>query len=318
MHLLHSTATLPPANRFKVWRDLLADRYGEFEFTRLGDRPFTSKVEATKIGSLPIARFTQSAAEQTSRRRPSSHAPDSVLALFKLAGTTSGTMQEDRAAVQRPGDLVLLNRRPSVLGTADDGQSLVIELPRARLEGLFGPSNLYTSLTIGAELASTTLALTYFRELIRVEGQLGADTAERMSSIGLDLILASIAERLAKEVPRPLHGSVVVQRAKAYVEANLHDQTLDPPRLAAAMGVSLRRLQELFHERGQHISDWIWERRLAVAAKRLADPASLHLPIGTLAYECGFTSQAHFSRRFKHRYGCSPGEHRRAAQQSVR
>ncbi|MET3485801.1 hypothetical protein ABIC70_005344, partial [Methylobacterium sp. 1973] len=107
MHLLHSTATLPPANRFKVWRDLLADRYGEFEFTRLGDRPFTSKVEATKIGSLPIARFTQSAAEQTSRRRPSSHAPDSVLALFKLAGTTSGTMQEDRAAVQRPGDLDL-------------------------------------------------------------------------------------------------------------------------------------------------------------------------------------------------------------------
>ncbi|MGU3665153.1 helix-turn-helix domain-containing protein [Methylobacterium sp. A49B] len=317
MHLLYSTDTLPSANRFKVWRDLLSERYGEFEFTRIDDRAFTSKIEATKIGSLPLARITQSAAEQTSRRRPRSYDLDTALAIFKLAGATSGTIQDDRAAVQRPGELVVLTRRPSVLGTPDDGQSLLIELPRARLESVLGPSNLYTSLTIGAELASTTLALTYFRELIQVEGQLSADAAERMSSIGIDLIVASIAERMAKDVPRPLHSSLVVQRAKAHVETNLHDRTLDPPRLAAAMGVSLRRLQELFHERGQHISDWIWERRLTMAAKRLADPACLHLPIGTLAYECGFTSQAHFSRRFKHRYGYSPGEHRRVAQRPM-
>jgi hypothetical protein len=30
--------------------------------------------------------------------------------------------------------------------------------------------------------------------------------------------------------------------------------------------VSLRRLQELFHERGRHISDYIWERRREAAA----------------------------------------------------
>ncbi|WP_354455943.1 AraC family transcriptional regulator [Methylobacterium sp. 1030] len=118
---------------------------------------------------------------------------------------------------------------------------------------------------------------------------------------------------MAREVPHSLHGSVVVQRAKAHVEANLGDQTLDPPRLAAAMGVSLRRLQELFHERGQHISDWIWERRLAAAARRLSDPVSLHRPIGVVAYECGFATQAHFARRFKDRHGLSPRAYREAA-----
>ncbi|MHB2211516.1 hypothetical protein [Methylobacterium sp. CM6257] len=76
-----------------------------------------------------------------------------------------------------------------------------------------------------------------------------------MASIGVDLIMASLAERMAQEVPRSVHGNVTVQRAKAYVEANLGDPNLDPPQLAAAMGVSLRRLQELFHERGRHISD---------------------------------------------------------------
>ncbi|QGY05157.1 AraC family transcriptional regulator [Methylobacterium mesophilicum SR1.6/6] len=77
--------------------------------------------------------------------------------------------------------------------------------------------------------------------------------------------------------------------------------------------VSRPRLQELFHERGHHASDWIWTRRLTVAAQRLTDPASVHLPIGTLAYECGFFGPAHFSRRFRDRHGLSRRAYRDAA-----
>ncbi|MBL7406505.1 helix-turn-helix domain-containing protein, partial [Escherichia coli] len=77
---------------------------------------------------------------------------------------------------------------------------------------------------------------------------------------------------------------------------HLHDPTLDPPRLAAAAGVSLRRLQALFRAQDRHIADWIWHRRLEAAAQRLADPGCLHMPLGTLAYGCGFLSQSHFSR----------------------
>ena len=70
--------------------------------------------------------------------------------------------------------------------------------------------------------------------------------------------------------------------------------------------MSLRRLQELFQEREHCVSEWIWERRLDSAAKRLRDPACTHVPIGTLAYDCGFSNQAHFSRRFRATYGETP------------
>jgi AraC-like DNA-binding protein len=69
----------------------------------------------------------------------------------------------------------------------------------------------------------------------------------------------------------------------------------------------------LFHARGQHISDWIWHRRLEVATKRLTDPGCVHLSIGPLAFGCGFANQAHFSRRFKERHGMTPREYRQAA-----
>lgn len=235
-----------------------------------------------------------------------------VVVLFKLAGMST-SLQDGREAVQRPGDMVVLDHRPSVLTTHMDSQALFLELPRERLETVFGSTRLYTGLSIGTDLASTRLTASFIRELIRVRHQLTPDAAERMATIGVDLILASLAERLALEAPRPIQGSVLVQRAKAYVEANLQNPTLDPPQLAVATGVSLRRLQQLFHERGQHISDWIWQRRLAVAAKHLADPAYLHLPIGTVAYGCGFISQAHFTRRFKDHHGMTPREYRMAS-----
>lgn len=280
----------------------------------LNESPFAGELKIASVGSLLLTRISQGAirseATPGSIRRLKKEGGVSVT--FKLAGLST-TQQDDRDSAQRPGDLYVLDHRPAVMTSSMGSQSLFLELPRERLESVLGSARNYAALTVGKQLASTSLALTFFQELIRVERRLSPDAAIRMSGIGIDLIVASIAERMAKEVPRPLHGTVVVQRAKAFVEANLGNPTLDPPQLAAAVGVSLRRLQELFHERGQHISDWIWLRRLEAAAKRLSDPGCAHLPLGHVAYGCGFASQSHFSRRFKDRFGMSPREYRNAA-----
>jgi AraC-like DNA-binding protein len=314
MQPVFSTAGLHPQNGFQRWRELLGERLVPIEVERLDDGPFQAKLDIAEIGALHISRLTQSAlrCETTPSAARRHDKAGMVVVLFKIAGLST-SHQDGRDAVQRPGDLLVLDHRPSRVTTHADSQALFVELPRERLESALGSTRLYTGLSVGAELASTTLATNFIHELIRVRRQLADEAAARMSAIGIDLIVASLAERLAREVPRSLHGSVVVQRAKAHVAAKLGDPSLDPPRLAAAVGVSLRRLQELFHERGRHIADYIWERRLAAAAQRLADPACAHLSIGLLAYGCGFTSHAHFARRFKDRHGLTPREYRHAA-----
>ena len=314
MHPVFSTTGLHPQAGFKRWRELLGERLVPIEIARLDDGPFQGALDVAEIGPLHVSRLSQSAlrCETTPAAARGHDRSGMVVVLFKLAGLSSSS-QDGRDAVQRPGDIVVLDHRPSVLTTHSDSQALFLEVPRERLERVLGSTRLYTGLSIGGELPATTLATTFFHELLQVRHRLTPDGTSRMAEISLDLIVASIAERMAQEVPRSIHGSVVVQRAKAYVEAHLGDQTLDPPQLAAAVGVSLRRLQELFHERGRHISDYIWERRLAVAAERLADPACAHLSIGMLAYGCGFASQAHFARRFKDRYGLSPRDYRHRA-----
>ena len=314
MQPVFSTEGLHPNNGFKIWREALFERLVPIEIERLDDRPFAGKMEFASVGSLHMTRVSQGALRsKTTPNAARQHDRAGMAAVvFKLAGQAACS-QDGRESVQRAGDIVVMDHRPAEVTTGAGSQSVFLELPRERLESMLGPTRLYTALSMGADLASTSLASTFFRELISVRHLLDPDGAERMATIGVDLIVACIAERMAKEVPQPLHGTVVVQRAKAYVEANLGDQTLDPPQLAAAVGVSLRRLQELFHERGQHISDWIWHRRLEAAAKRLADPSCAHMQIGAVAYGCGFASQAHFSRRFRERHGLPPREYRMAA-----
>ena len=134
-----------------------------------------------------------------------------------------------------------------------------------------------------------------------------------MTSVAIDLVAASLAERLALETPKALHGTLILQRAKAHIAENLGDPDLGPSQVAAAAGVSLRRLQALFRDDGRNVAAHIWERRLEKAARHLSDPGCLHVQLGEVAYRCGFVDQAHFSRRFRDRYGLSPRDYRNAA-----
>ncbi|AYO84923.1 helix-turn-helix domain-containing protein [Methylobacterium brachiatum] len=314
MEALFSTEGLNPLHSFRQWRDAISGWGVPLEQSRLDDGPFTGKLEAARLGPLSLMRITNSAirSEATREQIQRTGKDGTVVVIFKLAGV-SMLGQDDRSTVQRPGDMVVIDHRPATHESHAGSQALLLELPRERLESVLGSTRLYTAMAMGADVASTAVTVKFVHELVRLRAQLDPESAARMASIGVDLIVASIAKRLALEVSRPMQGTVVVQRAKAYVEAHLGDPTLDPPHLAAAVGVSLRRLQELFHARGQHISDWIWHRRLEVATKRLTDPGCVHLSIGPLAFGCGFANQAHFSRRFKERHGMTPREYRQAA-----
>jgi AraC family transcriptional activator of tynA and feaB len=314
MRLLLTTSQVHPRDRFQFWQNAIFERIVPLEQKKVGEQPFTGVLEGAEIGPLCLTRITKSAlrTEATPEmiRRHDKH--EKILVVIMLSGTQACT-QMGREAVQQPGELVVLDQAPTIMQTEALSRSLVLEIPRERLERMLGPASLYAGLTVGAGQASTSLVTNFFGELTRVQERLNSELAARMSSIGIDLIVASLSERMALETPKPLAGTLLVHRAKAYVEANLGDPTLDPSQLALAVGISLRRLQQLFQERNENIADWIWEQRLKVAASQLLDPGTLSLSIGALAYNCGFINQSHFSRRFKDRYGMPPGEYRAGA-----
>jgi AraC-like DNA-binding protein len=60
-------------------------------------------------------------------------------------------------------------------------------------------------------------------------------------------------------------------------------------------------------------TQYVMEQRLTLAYKALRRRASSHVPISTIALDCGFSDISHFNRVFRRRFGCTPSDARNAA-----
>lgn len=182
MQQIFSTADHSSRDGFKRWQDLLDEQLTPIEVKRLNDSPFQAEFAACALGPFPIFRLRQGALlSETNAAGLRRHArPDTVMVILKQHGEAT-SVQDGRESVQRAGDILLLDRRPSVVTTHTDSQALFIEVPRERLENALGSTRRYTSLTVGAPLASTQMATSFIQNLVQLNPQLAADSAIRMA-----------------------------------------------------------------------------------------------------------------------------------------
>ncbi|MGY4315483.1 AraC-like DNA-binding protein [Bradyrhizobium sp. JR3.5] len=80
-----------------------------------------------------------------------------------------------------------------------------------------------------------------------------------------------------------------------------------PPRSAS----SERYVHKLFERAGTTFASYVMDRRLDGAARDLKDPATTGRAIGDIAFDWGFSDLSHFTRRFRHRFGCALRDWRR-------
>jgi AraC family transcriptional regulator, positive regulator of tynA and feaB len=313
MQTLFTTADVRPQDRFRLWRELCEDRLVPMVQSSLSDEPFNAVIEGATVGSFVFTKFSLqnlSASTTPQTIRHQNNKTDHLFLSIVLSGSVKAS-QNDRSTIDGAGDLTIRDpNTPWTIEHAGYSEVLAIEIPRERLESVLGSARLFAGLGVGGHLPVTALARSFLHNLSQVGEQLTPEAAERMNSIGVDLVAASLAERMALEVPGSLRSSLTMQRAKSFIDNNIGNADLSPSQVASAVGVSLRHLQVLFRESGHNIAAWIWRRRLETAAHRLSDPISAHMMLHDIASRCGFSDQAHFSRRFRSQFGMSPSEYR--------
>jgi len=105
---------------------------------------------------------------------------------------------------------------------------------------------------------------------------------------------------------------------KAWTLERIADPSLSVSAVAAAHRIGPRYVQLLFEQEGTGFTQWVREQRLALARRRLADPALAHRPIATIAYDCGFSDLSWFNHAFRQAFGETPSDVRRAARSQPR
>ena len=68
----------------------------------------------------------------------------------------------------------------------------------------------------------------------------------------------------------------------------------------------------------RNFNEFLHHYRLEEAAARLSDPAEKHLPVLTIALDCGYGSIGPFNRAFKSRFGVTPTQYRDLRTESLR
>lgn len=117
---------------------------------------------------------------------------------------------------------------------------------------------------------------------------------------------------LAAEM-EPAVGEALALAVRRYIERNL-EKPLKVDDLARHFKVSRSQIYRLF-EHHDGVASYVWERRLLRSRRLLMTPTLQHLGIGAVAFEAGFSSNAHFSRAFRARFGLTPSQLRAAAKE---
>jgi AraC family transcriptional activator of tynA and feaB len=296
--------------RVNYWRSICNEHIGSVEVEQYTADGFSSSIATSTVGLLKITHFsgvTQALAQDQTNIK------SSITDDYAILIESRNRFMFDHNGRQHvgSGNMVFIDWTKSYKSHHPDHLDVVhFHIPRKVLERVLSPAQQLAGLSIAPDQASFPILLNFLRSLQEHGESLDPATAERMSSIAVELIAAGITERIAAEPLRTISSAATLYRAQAYIADKLGVFGLGMQEVAAATGISVRRLQEIAAEGGISLMDWMWDRRLDRAKASLSNPAYRATSVQTIALNFGFVDQAHFSRRFKQRFGITPSEAR--------
>jgi len=315
MKTVLTTAEVTERKRSQFWQDAVCDTFVELDCQIQTRGEFFGELATTQWDGL---HFSQVRSEgQIVRRTPSRicRAREEVMLISVQMSGVGVIAQDGREARLEPGDFACYDStRPYTLTFDEAFEQLVLHMPREAMVRRIGRTEAWTARRVEAASPVGSLILPFVRQTASVVSEVAPATATRLSEACLSLITAALGEQLSDGAAGQTSSrTALTYRAKAAIEANLHDHALNTEKVAALLCISPRYLQDLFRAEQTTVSDWIWERRLEKSRRDLADPLRARDSIAQIALACGFADFGHFSRRYKEAFRVTPREYRAIA-----
>jgi AraC-like DNA-binding protein len=304
-----STNELPREERFKAWRESYASIF-DLDHPEEVNGGFSARHRVWDLGSLIFSRVSTNGLDFATRAGRGRRDPLDHWLLTLLLDGHSTTVAGSRQLVGNVGSVQL-----HPLGQAFEGN-----ISRSQMLMLFVPRDLCRDMAHVLDAAAFS----------RLEGGMGRIFADYMISLAgrlplLDasdlpeLIAATRAMVLACIAPSPERleeagnsfSHLLLERARRYIQANLHDPQLDAQKILRDLGISRTRLYRLFETSGG-VMRYVQRRRLAAAHEALTNLDDGRRILEIAESYC-FGDAAEFSRAFRREFDYTPSEARAGA-----
>jgi AraC-like DNA-binding protein len=201
-----------------------------------------------------------------------------------------------------PGDVIVYpTDRPYLFGFTGRMRQLLIDVPIDLFSERCATPPVHPMKVdrhgYGARATSARALTSVLTTLVDDPSAAPLDTGDRI----LDLVTAMTSGGPGlTSMPRVL-------AAKEFIERRLDDPSLCTDAVASTLGVTPRHLNRAFAAEGISVAQYIQSRRLEAALRDLRGLRTDDQRIADVAARWGFSSQAHFTRLFRARFGCTPG-----------
>jgi AraC-like DNA-binding protein len=321
MSALIRTAAVPAADRLDFVQTISASTWVPMECRSEYRADYWAEFRASGLGPMQVV--VLDILPITVRRTPAliSQADPDMLKLFLVCGGGSSVVdQGGRQARLSAAEFAFYDtRRPYEVACGVDR-----DRPTRVMTFMFPPSLLplsrdglrrLTATRIPASTGLGDLTSQFLLQLARNIDHYSPAEAARLSTAALEILGTRLAHELdSQDWDSPeARRHALLTTVQAFITRHLADRQLSPTTIAAAHHMSLRSLQQLFHDEGLTVAGWIRQRRLEHCRRDLADPALAARPIAAIAIRWGFSSAADFSRTFRAVHGLAPSEYRDSA-----
>jgi AraC-like DNA-binding protein len=294
---------------YEQWRDALRPDWGLYT----PDRPkcFVGHVRSRNICGLKASQISNNARRcERTRRDIRLDGVDHWYAVFQIGGRST-IIQDYRAVTLAAGGVALIDSaQPVTYVNGGYEQWLSVQLPRRSLASYLGFEPQSGALGQGNSRVARLL-YQLAQDAAEDEESVSASAGAHMQLAFYDLLGALVAR--PDTLPVCAGTEKLFKRICGIINDRFADPDLSPGVVAGEAGISLRYLQKLFTARNLTCGHVIQSVRLEHAARLLQRRASLNhiAPISEIAYVSGFRDYTHFARKFRHRFGHSPGVHAR-------
>jgi AraC family transcriptional regulator, positive regulator of tynA and feaB len=300
-----STDLVPISDRLEAWIFNAKQICGDCRFQFPKRSLFHGSIDRRKVAGLELTRFSSSPVSFAKFPVVSARSEDrSCIVITQIEGIRRYS-QDGTIATLRPGDTTLVDSgRPWTSDCTGNCSRLYLRIPRwlaqDRLQLMTLPVLPYIQGLCGLGATLFHLATSLYEEAEALNVEEGVAAIEAY----LDILHGWVGGRAPNS--RLGHHPHLYSSIESFIQIHLPEPSLNPTRIAAGAGISVRHLHRLFSSRGCTVTDWIRERRLERCRTDLADPRLWERSITEIAFRWGFSDSAHFSHCFRKEFGVSP------------
>ncbi|MHA7777056.1 AraC-like ligand-binding domain-containing protein [Roseibium sp. M-1] len=313
----YSTVGIAPRDRFAYWREAVCASYVQLGCEAVAKSGFSGTLEIERHAGLSISKVSGS--EHSVLRRPADirAASDADFLVSLQMRNSARLTQSGRTSVLRAGDMAIYDStRPYVLDLSENFTQTVLQFPRERLLARLPAAQTIGGTLIGGRSGLSRLVrdsvLAFSGHLVSghpVSGR--SPLSVQLEETLIDLVATGLAAVGGAQADLSSPDRQALLRARSFIADHVRDPELDRSRVAAATGLSVRRLNGIFQGEGTSIGAEIRRQRLETVASALRDPRYAGLTISEVAISCGYANLQHFSTQFRAAFGRAPRDYRR-------